>query len=199
MTSSTLQQLPAMRHFGGQQQPPSLQTTRASSLTARGSGGHPQRVSEGCKQPTPNQRGHSPPLPLGLPSAPLQKQQPAATANRCKIASLHFRVLLSFALVAGKSILQGIITTLPWPRSLDFWPLSLAHLLAGLEVPPSPPKAPSPSSHACLASSRFSHARHRRLYGSALCTEIPRSFRSQVASCRSSYLVEASSTIPGPA
>ena len=169
---------------------------RASSLTARG---RPQCVTEGCKQPTPNQCGCSPPLPLGLPSAPLQKRQPAVTTNCCKIASLHFRVLLSFALVAGKSILQGIIITLPWPRSLDFWPLSLARLLAGLEVPLSLPKAPSPSSHACLASSQFSHAQHRHLYRSALCTEITRSFRSQVANCRSSDIVQAFSIAPVPA
>lgn len=172
---------------------------RALSLTARGSDGHPQCVSEGCKQPTPNQHKHSPPQPLSSPSAPLQKQQPAATANCCKIASLHFRVLLSFALVAGKSILEGIIITLPWPRSLDFWPLSLARLLARLEVPPSLPKAPSPSSHAHPASSQFSHARHHCIYRSAPCTEIPRSVRSQVANCRSSDVIQACSIVPVPA
>lgn len=117
-----------------------------------GQDGHPRCVGKGCVQPTPARCGHPPSLPLGLPLAPLQKQQPATTANCCKIATLHFRVLLAFASGAGKSSLQGIIITSPWPRSLDFWPLSLACLRAGLEDPPPSSSSPSPSSHGRLPS-----------------------------------------------
>lgn len=68
-------------------------------------------------------------------------------ANCSKIAHLHFRVLLAFALVTGTWILLGIIITLSWLCSLESWPLSLAFVPKGLEISEylSPWRFPVPS------------------------------------------------------
>lgn len=101
-------------------------------------------------------------LPSSLPHWLLeffQSQQQAPMANCSKIASLHFRVLLAFALVAGRWILLGIIITLSWLCSLESWPLSLALVPKGWKSLSIYPLEDSPclpgSQPSCTQTARF--------------------------------------------